>query len=121
MITIINKVIPFGGFKAMAMWPFIFCRGEATDKMQRHESIHGRQQIEMLIVGFYIAYLICWVIEMVRCAMKKHRGQVTSTYYRQRNYWHRVEHSIIFEREAYAMEYYPNYLRVRKFWAWTSF
>lgn len=52
----------------MAAWPFIFLRRdkEFTEVDIRHESIHGRQQVEMLLVFFYVAYLICWLIALAR-------------------------------------------------------
>jgi hypothetical protein len=123
MIQVLNKVIPFGGFKAMAAWPFIFLRRdkEFTEVDIRHESIHGRQQVEMLLVLFYVAYLICWLIELVRCARDKDRGQIADSHYKRRKYLHRVEHSIIFEREAYAEERSTNYVHKRRFWAWIKY
>lgn len=122
MIQVLNKVIPFGSFKAMAAWPFIFLRRdkEFTEVDIRHESIHGRQQVEMLLVFFYVAYLICWLIELVRCARDENRGQAEPNY-RKRKYLHRVEHSIIFEREAYAEQRSPSYLYRRRFWAWIKY
>lgn len=123
MIQIINRVIPFGGFKAMAVWPFIFLRRDRsfTQRDLRHEQIHGRQQAEMLLVGFYVAYLICWLIELLRCARNKRRGQVTDPRYRQRKFLHRVEHSIVFEREAYTEDGNVTYLHQRRFWAWIKY
>ena len=122
MIQVKNKVIPFGSFKALAAWPFIFIRSDKkfTDEDVRHERIHGRQQVEMLLVGFYVAYLICWLIELVRCARDKRRGQAEPNC-RQRKYLNRVEHSIIFEREAYTEDSSATYLYKRRFSAWIKY
>lgn len=145
MKQVITKHFPWGGFKAMAVWPFIFIRGDKdfTESDLRHEEIHGEQQKEMApiavalvavmaIVGcgwwsllaiplYYYMYGVCWLIELVRCAKDKERGQINVAGYKRRNYIHRVEHSIIFEREAYAMQGDEWYLGRRTFWAWVHF
>ena len=107
----------------MAVWPFLFLRRDVpfTEHDVRHEEIHGRQQAEMLLVGFYVAYLLCWLIELVRCARDKERGQVTDPRYRRRKYMHRVEHAVIFEREAYSEQRTQNYLHNRRLWAWINY
>ena len=122
MIQVKNRVVPFGSFKALAAWPFIFVRSgkELSEVDIRHERIHGRQQLEMLIAGFYVAYAICWLIELVRCARDKSRGQA-EPHCRQRKYLHRVAHVIIFEREAYAEERSETYLHTRRLWAWIKY
>ena len=123
MKQVVNKHIPFGKFKAMAVWPFIFIR---SDKLFRetdiiHEEIHGRQQKEMLLIFFYITYFICWFKELIHCGINKDRGQIVDKRYKPRKFISRVEHSIIFEREAYEMQFDDLYLARRKFWAWVKF
>lgn len=67
MIKIYNNLIPFKGFKAITLWPFIFIRGiECSQVCINHENIHGRQQLELLIIPFYIIYLIEWVFKGYR-------------------------------------------------------
>lgn len=56
MIVIKNKYFPFGGYKAMTVWPFIFTKSELSNVDLNHEKIHGRQQLELLIILFYIIY-----------------------------------------------------------------
>lgn len=123
MKQIVNKYIPFGKFKAMAVWPFIFLKKNLPFKETdvNHEMIHGAQQKEMLLIGFYIAYLFSWLKELIHCAFKKDRGQIVDKRYKPRKYFSRVEHSIIFEREAYSMQIDSEYLNRRKFWAWIKF
>ena len=54
-----NKYIPFQGFKAMCLWPFLFVRSELmSDKDIRHELIHGEQQKELLIVGIAVFFVM---------------------------------------------------------------
>lgn len=106
MKKIVNKYIPFKGFEAMTIWPFIFIReGERfTERTERHEYIHGEQQKELLIVLFYLLYVVEWLI---RCIIYGN----TSTAY----------HNISFEREAYDDERDILYLEKRKHYAWVKF
>lgn len=66
-----------------------------------HELIHWKQQIEMLIIFFYLLYLIEWFIKMFFC----------EDAYR----------SISFEREAYSNSENPNYLKNRKCFSWIKY
>ena len=62
MVKIYNNIIPFKGFLAITIWPFIFIRKklrytfDAID--ERHENIHGEQQKEMLLVGIALAIIL---------------------------------------------------------------
>jgi hypothetical protein len=58
-IIIYNKLIPFKGYVAMTIFPFIFARKEYKPIGKRtinHESIHLRQQMELLVIPFFIWY-----------------------------------------------------------------
>lgn len=90
MVIIKNNIIPFKGFKAITLWPFIFVRkGCSFNEIDlNHENIHGKQQLELLIIPFYIIYLIEWIIKGYR--------------------------NISFEKEAYSNEYNLDYLKNRK-------
>lgn len=103
---IFNNVIPFRGYKAITIWPFVFVRskyedGGMSDKDIRHETIHLRQQAELLVVFFYIWYICEWLIRLFQ------KGNA----YR----------NISFEREAYANEADENYLTHRKHYAWIHY
>lgn len=78
------------GIRGLAFWPFIFISSNTKidDVLINHERIHLRQQIEMLIIPFYIWYLI--------------------EYYRKGYY------NVSFEKEAYANEKNFNYLKKRR-------
>lgn len=96
MKIIFNKIIPCKGFKAMAIWPFIFVRKDNKPKFRtiNHEDIHLKQQAELLLILFYLWYLIEWLIRSVQ--------------YRS---FHKGYRNISFEREAYAHEqeiFYPD-------------
>lgn len=88
-----NKLIPFKGFKAISIWPFIFvrkdCSFNSTDL--NHERIHLKQQLELLLIPFYIIYFIEWIFK----GYKK----------------------ISFEKEAYTYEEDLGYLKRRKIFA----
>ena len=88
MKIIYNKIIPFKGYKAMAIWPFIFARKKLSEIDINHEKIHLAQQLELLIIPFYIIYFIEWIF----------KG------YKQ----------ISFEKEAYTHQEDMNYLEWRR-------
>ena len=100
MLTVRNNIIPFKGFTALTLWPFVFVRKDEeqnyTHIVERHETIHGEQQKEMLIVLFYLWYLAEWLVKWI--------------YYRNRTTAYK---NISFEREAYANQYDADYLGVR--------
>ena len=105
MVRIVqNNIIPFKGFKAITIWPFIFCRQILKDVDVNHELIHAKQQQEMLIVLFYIWYVTEWLIRLII-------------------YWNTEEayRNFSFEQEAYDNETERCYLDVRKHFAWVRY
>lgn len=94
-------MIPFGKFKAITLWPFIFARKNAnmSPSIITHEEIHGQQQKEMLILPFYLWYLGEWAIKSII------KGK--SAY-----------DDISFEKEAYQNQKNENYPKERKHYAW---
>jgi len=90
----------FGGsdnIRGLAFWPFIFIASKTVidDTLINHERIHLRQQLEMLILPFYVWYLIAL-----------HR----------KGYW-----NISFEKEAYANENDLTYLKKRRIFAFLRY
>lgn len=85
------------GIRGLAFWPFIFIASNTIvdDELINHERIHLRQQIEMLIIPFYIWYLI---------------ELYTKGYM-----------NISFEKEAYANENNLNYLKKRRLFRFTKY
>jgi hypothetical protein len=91
----------------MALWPFILIKNkEDADNvlLLHHERIHLHQQVEMLVVPFYVVYVMHYTINLLR--------------YRSHDKAYR---EIIFEREAYAMEADKEYLIKRSMWNWRKF
>lgn len=102
MKIIRNNIIPFKGFAGINLFGVIFVRKNAvvTERMLNHERIHTAQMRELLYVGFYLWYLIEWLIRLCKDP---------NTAYRK----------ICFEAEAYANQNDQEYLEGRKrfnFW-----
>ena len=102
MKIIRNNIIPFPGYKAMNLFGVLFVRGRARidDITLNHEKIHTAQIKEMLYVFFYVWYVIEWLIRIPK-----------GNAYR----------NISFEREAYANDKDPNYLKTRKWYAFLKY
>jgi hypothetical protein len=67
-----------------------------------HESIHWKQQLEMLILPFYIWYFLEWLIRLIV------NGR--NAYY-----------AISFEHESYTNENNLKYLETRKHYSWLKY
>jgi hypothetical protein len=73
-MLIINKYFPFKGFSVMALFPFIFIRGEYYDTATiekldiaiRHENFHLRQQLELPFGIFFIFYGLFYLLGLIR-------------------------------------------------------
>ena len=104
MKVIINNIIPFKGYKAMTLYPYIFARGKLSDKTINHENIHGEQQKELLIILFLLFYLIEYLIKLL----------ITFNH-------NKAYHSISFEQEARYNENDYNYLKNRKSYIWIKY
>lgn len=96
-----SNMILARGFAALTVWPFIFVRTDAmiTRQLLTHEHIHGRQQLEMLWLPFFVWYGVEWLMRLCidRC-----------TAYRM----------ISFEQEAYRNDWNPDYIAERKPYCW---
>lgn len=108
---LILKILTLGNphVLAMALWPFIIFKDQKTKDSPvicNHERIHHRQQLELLILPFYIWYFIEYWVGMFRFKFKHEKA------YR----------NISFEMEAYHQEKDLNYLKQRPYLAsWTYF
>ena len=103
MRVIENRFLPFKGFRAITILNMIFVRkGTVLDATElNHENIHWQQEKEMLIVGFYLWYVIEFILHFIKC------GNAKKAYYR-----------ISFECEAYDNEMNLDYIYERKHFAW---
>jgi hypothetical protein len=92
---------------AMAIYPFMVFKDpkQKNNKVLiNHEKIHFCQQLELLILPFYLFYLLNYLINIIR--FRNH----ADAYF-----------NICFEQEAYANDYKPGYLKRRKPYSWLSF
>jgi hypothetical protein len=99
-IYLVFRNLPVEG---IALFPFIVFRTSPTpgmDGLVNHERIHLRQQLELLILPFYIWYLLAYMFYRIK-------GMNHGSAYR----------SIVFEREAYNHDADPDYLKNRPIWA----
>lgn len=97
-------ILPIKGYAATTIYPFIFVRKDLSQKSLRHEKIHLIQQVEMLLIFFYLAYGLNYIINLFVYDSRKEA-------YR----------NICFEREANNNEKDPNYLTTRKPFSWIKF
>jgi len=107
MKIIYSRFLPVKGFRAINLFGIVFARKEypALDKrIQNHESIHTRQMLELLVFGFYIWYIIEWIINLF--------------HYRDRYLAYR---NIGFEREAFENDADLHYLQQRKWYAFRKY
>lgn len=106
-MIIYNSILPVKGFTAINFFGIIFARKEyrpLSSRVVNHENIHTSQMKELLFVGFYLLYLIDWIIPFFKCKNAKEA-------YR----------SIRFEKEAYANENDLYYLNNRNKFSWRNY
>lgn len=128
--VVFNDVIPFSGFMAMTIWPYIFVRNSAAKRYNvvasNHEHIHAEQQKEMLLVGIVLAaigfiFIGLWALLFVPVFFWWYGLEYLIRFLFR--YWNtnKAYRNICFEREAYAYENDLDYLRRRKHFAWIAF
>ena len=105
----INKFIKFvfgnilGDFVGITLCPFGIYLDKGQDEyVLNHEKIHWKQQLEMLIIPFYIWYIIELLIRRIK---KSHYESYIS---------------LFFEREAFDNQNNLDYLKIRKPYAWVK-
>ena len=89
---------------AITLWPFVISRNKLNKQVLNHETIHIKQQQELLIIGFYILYVYYWIKGLM------FYGSAQMAYY-----------SIPFEMEAYDNDEDLEYLSKRKLMAWWKY
>ena len=107
MLVVVNKFFLAKHFDGVVLWPFVVVRREELKNdpvFMNHERIHLKQQIEMLIIFFFIWYFFEYFIRLI-----KYRDS------------YKAYNKICFEREAYANEKQMDYLSKRKFWSFLKY
>jgi len=107
MIPIVFKYLTPRGFRGLTFYPFVFL-ADKDDKLNKvlinHEKIHVRQQLELLILPFYLWYFMEYFFRLIQYKDSK------QAYF-----------NISFEREAYKNEKNLNYLEKRSFWMFLKY
>jgi hypothetical protein len=95
------RIFVFPEHQAICLWPFIVLKNDNLKKdrsLINHERIHWKQQLELLIVFFYLIY----VAEYLYLRLLKRLNHAQA--YR----------NISFEKEAYEYEAVKGYLKNRR-------
>jgi hypothetical protein len=112
--VIITNRIP-DSLNGIAIFPFVFINKKNYERYYKdfpnqyktlinHETVHTMQQVECLVIPFYLFYFISYLINRV----KGYGG------------FHAYRNNI-FEMEAYDNEHDLTYLGKRKWFAWTKY
>ncbi len=103
-MILIFKHLFYSNYVGLSVWPFIILKEDALKSdtvLINHEKIHLKQQLELLVVPFYILYLTEWLLR--------------SLFYLD---FYKGYQNISFEREAYYNEHDLSYPQQRR---WFSF
>lgn len=107
MIIVLRTFLKSMKISGITLFPFIIIQRKEDKKnavLINHERIHLRQQLELLILPFYILYLMEYFLNLV--------------YYKNT---HKAYRSISFEREAYDNEDNFNYLKNRGLFSFLNY
>jgi len=89
--SFLNSILP-NWVAGICLAPFgIYIREEYInrEKIRRHEAIHWKQQIELLILPFYLIYFVEWIL----------KGYKGISFEREANHW---EDKDITKRKPYG-------------------
>jgi len=107
MIWIVTKYLTPKGFRGLTIFPFVFMRNQIDKRdlvFLNHEKIHLRQQLELLIVPFFVWYGVEFLYHFLLLKNK-------SKAYR----------AISFEKEAYEHQDDLNYLKRKKIYSFLRY
>lgn len=102
MLLVFKYLVP-KGYTAITIYPFIMLKHKSQKDdmiLINHEKIHLRQQLELLVIGFYLWYFIEFLLRLIKFKN-----------------CYRAYLNISFEREAYKNENDLNYLKSRSLWS----
>jgi len=106
MIFISKYLVP-KGYTGMTIFPFVFLKSKQLKQNEiliNHEKIHLKQQLELLVIPFYLFYGIEFFIRLL-----------------QYKNWFLAYRNISYEKEAYSNECNLDYLKQRPFWAFLKY
>ena len=99
----LDKVGIFFRIGGIALFPFVIVR-KPLKKLINHESIHIQQQLELLVIGFYLLYGLMYLVNYI-----KYRDTMKAYY------------AIPFEKEAYANQENYGYIKNRGLYSWIKY
>ncbi|SDH33520.1 hypothetical protein SAMN05421818_102106 [Myroides phaeus] len=105
MVVVCRFMVP-KNYDGITLFPFIFLRSQEMKQdavLLNHERIHLKQQMELLVVFFYIWYILSFFWNLIN------KKDVIEAY-----------KSICFEKEAYSFESDFTYLQSRKSFAFLN-
>lgn len=89
-----NNYIPFKGYIALTIYPWVFIRKDLKKKyikkVERHETTHALQQLETLWVGFFILYILEYLIKFILCKFN-HKKAYYSISFEQESFMHELQ------------------------------
>ena len=106
-MVFVSKYLVAKGYNGLTIFPFVFLKSDRfkTDSVLiNHERIHLRQQMEMLVIPFYLVYGFEFLVRLFQCQT-----------------WHLAYKNVSFEREAYCYEENMEYLKSRPFWGFLKY
>jgi hypothetical protein len=106
MIIVSKQIVP-KGYLGITLFPLVFIRREGlkfNKSFINHERIHLRQQLELLVLPFFVWYGLEFLVGYIR--------------YRS---WRKAYQTISFEQEAYSNEKNLQYLEKRTFWQFLQY
>lgn len=107
MMVVVFKYLTRFHIQGITLYPFVFIANSTLSNnvvLINHERIHLRQQLELLIVPFYIWYAIEFIIKRIK--------------YKS---WYLAYKNISFEREAYKNDNNLNYLKSRLLYSFFNY
>ena len=107
MFLIVAKYLIPKGYRGVTLFPFVLLKYREDLKdtiLINHEKIHLRQQVELLIIPFFVLYLLEYLFRLVQ--------------YKNANLAYR---NISFEREAYSNELNLDYLKNRSIFQFCNY
>lgn len=124
MKIIFNDYIPFKGFSAITVYPFIFVRNDAkiNNRVINHEYIHAHQQVEticltaaVVVCGIITRILSPWFLLAIPISFYVFYGLEYAIRYILYGFNHDAAYkNISSEQEAYANDFDLTYLDRRK-------
>lgn len=107
IIIVCQRLLKKTRISGITLFPFILLRERANRQnktLLNHEKIHIYQQVELLVIPFYIWYISEYYLKYL-----KYKNP------------HLAYRNISFEREAYANEKDLKYLKRRKLWSFLRY